>query len=192
MSAEALRTPAQDPTMAGHHRPATVGGLAARAELRLMHSETLAAAFDPIEIDVVSAISEGQTMAQTTRQLVDYLPADIKNAKTSAMQKLKTNSTAVLVDRSIRLGLVPIEVKPDEEALARVTDLDRRMLGLYARGVSNHRIAKDGKLDLRSVETYHDGLLERVGAWSRAHAIRRSYELGIREVKPLPRRALTR
>lgn len=175
---EALRAPVEVP------RPSDevslgVGNVATNGHLRLVRSETLAPSFEPLEIDVIAGISEGQTLTQTARQLEDYSPAEIKDARYSAMKKLNTNSTAVLVDRSIRLGLIPIEVEPDEEILARVTGLDRKMLKLYALGVSNHRIAKKGGVGLKTVETYHDGLLERVGAWSRAHAIRRTYEFGI-------------
>lgn len=118
-------------------------------------------------------------MAQLARRLDSYSSTEIKDARHSAMKKFNTGSAAVLVDRSIRLGLMPIEIEPDEEVLARVTGLDQKMLRLYALGISNHRIAKEGGVGLKAVETYHDGLLKRMGAWSRPHAIRRVYELGI-------------
>lgn len=180
MAVEVLREPQAPPP-----DPSAIGGVAARRHLHLVEGQGPRVEFEPWEIRVFDLLSQGNTLNQIARQM-DYMRSTVRAAEESAMEKAGTHSKTVLVDRFINLGLIPVEVEPDQDVLADITDLDRRMIGLYARGVTNHTIAKHGKAELDQVESYHDGLLERLGAWSRPHAIRRSYELGIREVSPRP------
>ncbi len=134
------------------------------------------------EIAVLSLISEGNTAVQVARKLgpeFDMGKSDVNAHRDSAMEKLGTRSIALGVHRAIKGGMISVEVKPDREVITRLRKHDAYMLNRYARGFSNHNFAKSSGTPVRSLETYHDRLLERVGAWSRPHAVRRGHELGI-------------
>lgn len=157
------------------------GRIAAGAHLELVSPEAYTSGLTSDETAVLSLISEGNTTAQMARRLT-MERGEVEDHRDSAMGKYGTRSRTVAVSQAIREGAIPIEVTPDSTVAAGLSRLDRRMLGLYAKGVSNHQLAKQYGMNLKTIEAYHDGLLEKVGAWSRPHAIRRTYELGILKV----------
>jgi DNA-binding NarL/FixJ family response regulator len=130
------------------------------------------------EADVLTSISQGHTGLQVARHL-DRDKSVVDALRGEAMEKLGTRSIAQATHRAIQSRIIPVEVEPDPEAQLRLHQADAWVLRLYARGISNHRIAATQKQPVRAVETYHDRLLERLGAWSRPHAIRRGHELGL-------------
>lgn len=154
-----------------------IGEVAARRHLSLV-PEIATLEFTPREVDVITLISEGNTVNQMARELGSS-PENVKAARYGAMRRFGTKSASVLVDKSIRQGIIPIEVRPDEEALARLTDLDRNMVRFYAMGGSNRQIAWKSRVELGVVESYHDKLLEHAGVWTRPQLVRRCHELGV-------------
>lgn len=136
------------------------------------------------EVAVLSLISEGNTAVQVARQMnerfnIDMGKSAVEGYRADVMEQFGTKSLALATHRAIKREVILVEVKPDDEILAGLHKPDKKMLGLYARGFSNHRLAGATEQPVRSVEAYHDRLLKRIGAWSRPHAVRRGHELGI-------------
>lgn len=161
----------------------------ASGHLASIYPETIPPGLSPTEIDVLGSISHGNTTVQVAREL-DMAKAEVDESRDALMAKFATRSIAVATDQSIRRGILAIEVRPEIAVIEGLTKADPAMLRLYAHGVSNHRIAAGiniqdptgeapPRVSVRSVEAYHDRLLKRLGAWSRAHAVRRGHELGI-------------
>lgn len=155
------------------------GRLAVSSHLQLAVPEAdLPAGFIVEEAVVLSVISEGHTMNQAARHL--YMDKDeVKAHRGSAMAKFGTRSIAYAVHKAVRCGLVLIEAAPDSGIIDGLYGTDERMLNLYARGFSNHHFARTSGKPVKLLEEYHDGLLERLGVWSRPHAVRRGHELEI-------------
>ncbi len=130
------------------------------------------------EAEVLAAVSQGHTGLQVARHL-DRDKSEVDALRGTAMEKLETRSIAQATHRAIQSRIVPVEVEPDAEPRLRLRQADAWVLRLYARGISNHRIAEMQKQPVRAVEEYHDRLLSRLGAWSRPHAVRRGHELAL-------------
>jgi DNA-binding NarL/FixJ family response regulator len=130
------------------------------------------------EAAVLTTISEGHTGLQVARQL-EIDKSQVDTLRGEAMEKLGTRSIAQATHRAIQARIIPVEVVPDAETIAELHPADAWVLRLYARGISNHRIAEGQKQPVRTLEVYHDRLLRRLGAWSRPHAIRRGHELDL-------------
>jgi hypothetical protein len=136
------------------------------------------------EVAVLSLLSEGNTAVQVARQMnekfdIDMTKSAVEGYRADALEQFGTGSIALATHRAIKREVILVEVNPDEDVLAGLHKPDRHMIGLYARGVSNHRLAQTTKQPVKSVEAYHDRLLERTGAWSRPHLVRRGHELGL-------------
>lgn len=160
--------------------PAVVDGgrVAVTRHLELVEPDPYSSELINEEVAVLSLISKGNTLAQTARQLgIDK--GEVESLRGSAMSKYGSGSVTATVNKAIKDGTIPVEVSPDPEVAARLTAVDRRVLELYARGVTNHDLASQIGKHVKVLERYHDGLLERAGAWNRPQLVRRGYELGI-------------
>jgi hypothetical protein len=171
--------PAAQETLATHperYAPAEIpvsqlGALA--AEQGLARPEI---SFSPLQAGVIDGLSKGNTARQTAAQLAVPL-GSVKEAKKDFAGLFPSLSAGV--DYAIARGAISFEKKPDPELTARLSALDLGFLqafaggGItpYAEGVSSGR-----HKDARSFEKQ---LLKKIRAWSRPHAVRRGYELGI-------------
>lgn len=135
----------------------------------------------PFQTEVIDLVSRGNTLAQVARQ-AGSTRESVKSARRHAMNEFDTNSIAVVVDRSISFGIISVETNTSDPARRNITGIDEKMINIYAKGFSNKRIAEATATPLQDVESYHDKLLEKIKAWSRPHAIRRAYEIGILKI----------
>lgn len=157
------------------------GRMAVGRHLHLVEPESYTTTLTSDEAAVMSLISEGNTLGQVGKKL-GIGREEVLDHRGMAMSKYGAAGVTAGVNRAILDGEIAVEVKPDPETAARLSSLDKRMLTLYAKGLSNGWMAGQYGIDRRAVEDYHDGLLERVGAWNRPHAIRRMHELGLWQV----------
>ncbi|HEX5744388.1 MAG TPA: hypothetical protein VFX84_02980 [Candidatus Saccharimonadales bacterium] len=162
------------------NEPAVVDGgrVAVSRHLALVEPEAYSSGLVGEEISVLSHISQGNTLGQVAEEL-GVGKDEVIYWRGNAMSKYRSGSVTATVNEALRDGSIPVEVSPDPETAARLTPLDKRVLELYAKGVTNHDLAGQIGKPVKVVERYHDGLLERIGAWKRPHAMRRMYELGI-------------
>lgn len=146
------------------------------------HEADMSMTLSESHIRAITLISMGNTMAQVGRGIGCDL-RDARKLRNDVMNFFFTKSITAATNKSIVSGLIPVEVNPEPEVALHISGWDRKTLRLYARGVSNRQIAMAGNKDISVIEGYHDRLLKRIGAWSRPHAIRRAYELGIMQTR---------
>ncbi|MGH7192420.1 MAG: hypothetical protein ACREJM_02680, partial [Candidatus Saccharimonadales bacterium] len=132
--AEAERFPADDGVVEGG------GRVAVERHLHLVEPELESTALTLEEVSVLSVISGGNTIGQTADQL-GMRKGEVVDHRSSATSKYGVKGVTATVNRAILDGHIPIRVQPDQDTASRISDLDKRMLGLYARGFSNHWFA---------------------------------------------------
>lgn len=160
-------------------QPAEIGALAARPHLQLITPEAPLQQINSQGAALLGLVSQGYTWNQASRRL-DASTYNVRSTKHQIMEAFGTTNMSVIVDRSIRSGLIPVAPDDDPSAVtSRLSLTDVKVLRFLARGGSTKQLRENSNLPPKRLETYHSQLLEKLGAWSRPHAIRRGHELGI-------------
>ena len=78
-----------------------------------------------------------------------------------------------------RFAALPTPAKTDASALAGLTDREREVLALVARGLSNAELAERIHVSLATAKTHIGHLLTKLGARDRAQLVMLAYETGL-------------
>ncbi|MGW6914748.1 response regulator [Kitasatospora sp. NPDC054939] len=111
--------------------------------------------------------------------LKDAPPADVLAAirtVASGDSLLAPSLTRRLIERFTRHPEASPQVSP---ALTGVTEREREVLGLIARGLANQEIAQHLQLSMGTVKTHIGRLLAKLGARDRAQLVIAAYEAGV-------------
>jgi DNA-binding NarL/FixJ family response regulator len=92
---------------------------------------------------------------------------------------LSPSVTRRLIDQFAHLPAA----RPDAEALARITEREREVLTLLARGLSNAEIAEELVLSEGTVKTHVKHIFGKLDLRDRAHAVIFAYDAGLVEPK---------
>ena len=153
---------------------ASIGSIA--VENTRLTEETPPLSLSQLQIDVLSLTSKGQTAKQIGRQL-KISSRGVKDVKKNLSDKLP--SLAAGVNQAIQDGLINVEHKPDLELTSQLTALDIGILQAYSFGGSTAEVTEISGSDYKTVNEHESDLFKKIKAWSRPHAVRRAYELGI-------------
>lgn len=148
------------------------------AVVAIASAEQVVSPLDSFQQQVINLISLGQTTAQIARQL-DTAKPTITQSHKDILDIYQTKSASVAVRKAIEDGSISVELSTDSAAAKEVPDLDKKLLRYYANGGSNANLVKRNGIKMRKIEALHDQFLCRMQAWSRPHAVRRGFELGI-------------
>ena len=111
--------------------------------------------------------------------LKDTEPADLLQAV-----RVVASGDALLAPSVTRRLIEEFATRPDPhrtppEALAVLTDREREVLGLVARGLSNHEIAQDLVISPATAKTHVSRVMMKLGARDRAQLVVIAYETGL-------------
>jgi DNA-binding NarL/FixJ family response regulator len=178
-----IQTAAQEHRTVPNAGPEVVTNLANVAfseELLLVETELPESPLLPHQQEALEFISMGHTVKQTTRHSKGskgYMNKVLEEVQTV----LGVPNEAAAVNQGIQDGWLHVDSLPDPVVLENVGNTDRKVLQLYAAGGNNMHIAKSSNQNVRAVNKYEQDLFKKIKAWSRPHAVRRAYELGILE-----------
>ena len=131
---------------------------------------------------IVEALRAGASGFITKDVPADELVRAVK-AVAAGDALLSPSVTRQLLDRVGRRLPAAIDVRP--ETLAELTEREREVLGLLARGMSNAEIADALVVGEATVKTHVSNVLTKLGLRDRVQAVVLAYEIGL--VEPGPR-----
>jgi DNA-binding NarL/FixJ family response regulator len=131
---------------------------------------------------IVEALRAGASGFITKDVPADELVRAVK-AVAAGDALLSPSVTRQLLDRVGRRLPAPIGLQP--ERLAELTEREREVLGLLARGMSNAEIAEALVVGEATVKTHVSNVLMKLGLRDRVQAVVLAYEIGL--VEPGPR-----
>jgi DNA-binding NarL/FixJ family response regulator len=130
---------------------------------------------------IVEALRAGASGFITKDVPADELVRAVK-AVAAGDALLSPSVTRQLLDRVGRRLPAAIDAQP--EALAELTEREREVLGLLARGMSNAEIAKALVVGEATVKTHVSNVLMKLGLRDRVQAVVLAYEIGLVEPRP--------
>jgi len=130
---------------------------------------------------IVEALRAGASGFITKDVPADELVRAVK-AVAAGDALLSPSVTRQLLDRVGRRLPAAIDVQP--ETLAELTEREREVLGLLARGMSNAEIAKALVVGEATVKTHVSNVLMKLGLRDRVQAVVLAYEIGLVEPRP--------
>lgn len=177
-----------NPPMVSTFEASDIGALATR-RLFLVTSEMKDLGLTAWQAATVTLASEGHTNLQAADNLEIDMD-EFHHFRNGALRTLGVTNMSVAVDIAIKKDIIPIEVHHDLRVLKRLRGHDARMLRFFARGGTLEHLQKANRKPSHPMKyyvRYEKELFEKVGAWTRPHAVRRGHELGIMKA-PRPRR----
>jgi DNA-binding NarL/FixJ family response regulator len=130
---------------------------------------------------IVEALRAGASGFITKDVPADELVRAVK-AVAAGDALLSPSVTRQLLDRVGRRLPAAIDARP--ETLAELTEREREVLGLLARGMSNAEIAKALVVGEATVKTHVSNVLMKLGLRDRVQAVVLAYEIGLVEPRP--------
>jgi DNA-binding NarL/FixJ family response regulator len=130
---------------------------------------------------IVEALRAGASGFITKDVPADELVRAVK-AVAAGDALLSPSVTRQLLDRVGRRLPAAIDAQP--ETLAELTEREREVLGLLARGMSNAEIAKALVVGEATVKTHVSNVLMKLGLRDRVQAVVLAYEIGLVEPRP--------
>lgn len=92
---------------------------------------------------------------------------------------LSSAATRALIERFVVQQRTPRSTAWDHEGLARLTEREREVLLLVARGLTNQEIAVELVISPHTAKTHVNRIMSKVGARDRAHLVILAYEAGL-------------
>lgn len=108
-------------------------------------------------------------------------PEDITRAVHTIHQGeslLSSAATRALIERFVHQS-TPLAAVWEDERLVRLTEREREVLVLVARGLSNQKIAANLVISPHTSKTHVNRIMSKVGAGDRAHLVILAYETGL-------------
>jgi DNA-binding CsgD family transcriptional regulator len=178
-----IQTATQEHRTVPHVGPEVVTNLANVAfstELVLVETARSESPLLPYQQEALEFISMGHTNNQVRRHSRGSKPY-MNKVLEEVQTVLGVPNEAAAVNQGIQNGWLHVDKLPDPTILDSVGTTDRETLQLYATGGNNMHIATASNQSVRAVNKYEQDLFKKIKAWSRPHAVRRAYELGILE-----------
>jgi len=136
----------------------------------------------PFEEYLLRVTSLGNTVRQVARRM-EVDPKLVHSVREIVPVKLGVPNLAAAVDYGFQNGILLASPQPNSNVNRSLTLLDTIQLGYWARGLGDAAIAAKVGRQIPTITSNGNGLLEKIGAWNRPHAIRRGYRLGLFAVK---------
>lgn len=153
-------------------------GSVAIGEEAFTETERLHSPLNARQFEVLLFATAGHTGNQAARHSgVD--PKEVHAIKKEIEALLDAPNFAAATHIAIVEGILPTTELPDDTIISKVNSTDRRLLELYAMGVTNTEIAEVQQIPTKMISRYEQLLYKKIKAWNKPHAILRSHELGI-------------
>lgn len=136
----------------------------------------------PRQLVMLGLLSQGNTLAQTATR-VHVTRKQAHREKENIQKVFSAPNMASVVHLAISAGLLRVNDTPDVGRTDALSDFDVASLSLYSQGVSIDQIAGAVQKSPKVLMKHEKTLFEKLGAWTRPHAVRRGHELGVLAMK---------
>lgn len=162
------------------HFVADVGAMAVQTVVPVEQPPTYN--MTPRQLVMLGLLSHGNTLTQAAER-VHVTRKQAHREKENIQKTFSASNMASVVHLAISAGLLHIDKTSDVERTDALSNFDAATLNLYSQGVSNDQIAGAVQKNPKVIMRHEKALFEKLGAWTRPHAVRRGHELGVLAVK---------
>lgn len=130
------------------------------------------------QLVMTGVLSQGSTLTQAGKEL-RMTKKEAHREKESIQSQIRVPNMAAVVHLAVASQVIRIKEDRAFDSYGDIDDFDVFTLGLYAEGVSNDKLSEAIDRTPKWCMGYEKELFKKVGAWTRPHAIRRGYEIGL-------------